>query len=127
MSGRVALRGLRCPATQGNPPVATLLLVDIAIDLDLAAVATSDAFADVVDLADLAASVRESVAARPRMLLETIAVHTARGVLARYPMVEQVRLRVIKPEPEGLDALEESVEVALSRADALSRATVTSP
>ena len=111
--GRVALTGLRCPATQGNPPESTLLLVDIAIELDLAAVATSDAFDDVVDLADLAAFVRQRVAEHPQMLLESIAVRTARGVLERYPMVERVQLRVLKPEPAGLDAESESVELAL--------------
>src|SRR5947208_12630470 len=115
LPGRIALRGLRCTATQGDPPSATLLLVDISIRLDLMAVAESDAYADVVDLADLAAFVRESVAAQPRRLLETIAVHAARGVLARYTAVYEVRLRVIKPEPAGLDAAEESVEVRLSR------------
>jgi len=111
--GRVALTGLRCPATQGNPPESTLLLVDITIEVDLAAVATSDAFDDVVDLADLAAFVRRRVADHPRLLLETIAVHTARGVLDRYSMVERVQLRVLKPDPAGLDAESESVELAL--------------
>jgi dihydroneopterin aldolase len=90
--------------------------VDVSIVIDLAAVAESDAYADVVDLADLAASVRQAVAAEPRRVLETIAVHAARGVLARYPLVGEVQLRVIKPEPAGLDAAEESVEVRLSRA-----------
>jgi dihydroneopterin aldolase len=113
--GRVALRGLRCCATQGDPPAATLLVVDVSIEIDLSAVVESDAYADVVDLADLAASVRQTVAAQPRRLLETIAVHAARGVLARYAAVHKVRLRVIKPEPSGLDAAEESVEVRLSR------------
>jgi dihydroneopterin aldolase len=51
-------------------------------------------------------------------LLETIAVHAARGVLQRYAMVQQVQLRVIKPNPAGLDAAEESVQIALSRAGA---------
>ncbi len=113
--GRVALRGLRCSATQGDPPAATLLLVDVSIEIDLSAVAESDAYADVVDLSDLAESVRQAVAAQPRRLLETIAVHAAHGVLARYAAVQDVRLRVIKPEPAGLDAAEESVEVRLSR------------
>ena len=58
---------------------------------------------------------RQSVAAQPRRLLETIAVHAARGVLARYAAVQEVRLRVVKPEPAGLDAAEESVELRLSR------------
>ena len=113
--GRVALRGLCCSATQGDPPVATLLLVDVSIEIDLAAVVESDAYADVVDLADLAATMRQAVAAQPRRLLETIAVHAVRAVLTRYAAVREVRLRVIKPEPAGLDAAEESVEVRLSR------------
>jgi 7,8-dihydroneopterin aldolase/epimerase/oxygenase len=113
--GRVALRGLHCSATQGDPPAATLLLVDVGIDIDLSAVVESDAYADVVDLADLAASVRQAVAAQPRRLLETIAVHAARAVLARYAAVHEVRLRITKPEPAGLDAAEESVQVRLSR------------
>jgi|SRR5579859_4612421 len=113
--GRVALRGLRCSATQGDPPAATLLLVDVSIAIDLAAVMDSDAYADVVDLADLAAAVRQAVAAQPRRLLETIAVHTARGVLARYAAVHEVQLRIIKPEPTGLDAADESVEVRLAQ------------
>ena len=100
---------------QGDPPSATLLLVDVSIRLDLTAVAESDAYADVVDLADLAAFVRESVAAQRRRLLETIAVHAARGVLQRYPAVDRVRLRVIKPEPAGLDAADESVTLRLTR------------
>jgi dihydroneopterin aldolase len=113
--GRVALSGLRCSATQGDPPAATMLTLDVSIELDLSAVEQSDAYADVVDLADLAASLRQAVAAQPRRLLETIAVQTAREVLARYPAVDKVRLRVVKPEPAGLDATEESVQVRLSR------------
>jgi dihydroneopterin aldolase len=114
--GRVALSGLRCSATQGDPPAATLLMLDVSVELDLSAVEQSDAYADVVDLADLAASLRQAVAAQPRRLLETIAVQAARAVLARYPAVQRVRLRVIKTEPAGLDAKEESVQVRLSRA-----------
>jgi dihydroneopterin aldolase len=114
--GRFALRGLRCSATQGDPPAATLLLVDVGIEIDLSAVVESDAYADVVDLTDLASSLRQAVAAQPRRLLETIAVHAARAVLARYAAVYDVRLRITKPEPAGLDAAEESVEVRLSRA-----------
>lgn len=113
--GRVELRALRCPAIQGHPPEPTLLRVDVAIEIDLARVATSDAFEDVVDLADLAASVRQALAAEPRTLLETISVHVARMVLERYALVSAVHVRVVKPEPAGLDAAEESVTLHLRR------------
>jgi len=88
-------------------------MVDVRIELDLSRVAESDAYADVVDLTDLAAAVREVLAARPRLLLETLAVQAARDVLRRFPSVKAVSLRVSKPEPAGMDAAEESVEVRL--------------
>jgi dihydroneopterin aldolase len=115
MRGGVELRGLRCAATQGDPPAETVLLVDVRIEIDLDRVAETDAFADVVDLAHLARTVRAAVAARPRRLLETIAVHAVREVLASYASVLEVSLRVAKPEPAGLDAAEEAVEVRLGR------------
>ena len=111
--GGVALRGLRCTAVQGDPPSPTELLVDVRIELDLSRVADSDAYDDVVDLTALAATIRESIAARPRLLLETLAVHAARDVRRRFSEVQQVRLRVIKNEPAGMAASEESVEVNL--------------
>src|SRR5215510_13338640 len=114
LPGRVALRGLRCDAAQGDPPSAVVLLVDVEIRLDLKAVANTDAYEDVVDLNNLALSVREAIAEKPRRLLESLAVHAASTVLQRYPNVYEVHLRVIKPEPAGLDAAEESVEVRLN-------------
>ena len=114
MNGHVSLRELRCAATQGNPPEPTELLVDVTITIDLARVAETDEFDDVVDLADLAVSVRKSMAATPRKLLETLAAATARGVLARYARVQAVRVRVVKHHPAGLDAAEESVELELT-------------
>jgi dihydroneopterin aldolase len=103
--GRIELRGLRC--SNG-------LLVDVSVGLDLSAVAESDAYADTVDLADLAQTLREALAA-PFLLLETAAVHAARAVLQRYVSVTDVELRVGKPEPDGLDAAEEAVGVRLVR------------
>jgi dihydroneopterin aldolase len=116
--GRVELRGLRCQSQQldGDGAVSNQLLVaDVAIDLDLSAVAQSDSYADVVDLSDLAATLRETIANPPRLLLETTAVHAARQVLDQYPRVQGVRLRLAKPNPPGLDANEEAVEVRLTR------------
>lgn len=90
-------------------------MADIALEIDLQPVSLSDSYADVVDLAALAACVRETVSAPPRLLLETLTVHAARLVLDRFPSVLKVRLRLAKPEPPGLDAAEEAVEVTLDR------------
>jgi dihydroneopterin aldolase len=89
--------------------------VDVSIDLDLARVAETDAYADTVDISALADTIREVMLGPPPLLLETLAVHAARQVLQQYPPVLEVRLRVAKPEPAGLDAAEEAVSVRLSR------------
>lgn len=91
--------------------------MDVSVRLDLSAVSESDAYADTVDLAELAQTLRETLAEPPRLLLETAAVHSARAVLQRYPRVIDVKLRLRKPEPAGLDAAEESVSVRLARTD----------
>jgi dihydroneopterin aldolase len=92
-----------------------LFIVDVTIHVDLAAVSRTDSYADVVDLADLAASIRWVVCGPPRLLLETVAVQTARLLLERYPTVHRVDLRLIRPEPPDLDAAAELVEVSLDR------------
>jgi len=109
------LRGLKCPGRHGEARSDQTYVVDVAIEMDLAAVAESDAYADVVDLADLAHTVRQSVAAPPRLLLETVAVHTARLVLERYSLAHSVALRIASPNPHGLDAAEEAVSLRLDR------------
>jgi dihydroneopterin aldolase len=89
--------------------------VDVAIALDLAPSAASDAYADTVDLAALARLVRATVAAPPRALLETIAVQTAQAILASFDRVTRVQLVVVKPEPAGLRAAAEVVRLDLGR------------
>jgi dihydroneopterin aldolase len=103
--GTLALHGLRCGE----------LSVDVLAELDLERVAETDAYADTVDIAALAETLREVLLGPPRLLLETMAVHAARLVLERYPLVQEVRLRVAKSEPAGLDAAEEAVSVRLVR------------
>jgi dihydroneopterin aldolase len=115
LPGSLQLRGLRCPGLHGAPPTDVVFLADVTIDIDLEPVALSDSYADVVDLAALAACVRETVSAPPRLLLETVTVHAARLVLDRFPSVLKVRLRLAKTEPPGLDAAEEAVDVTLDR------------
>jgi 7,8-dihydroneopterin aldolase/epimerase/oxygenase len=117
--GTVLLTGLRCGGRHGNADAdgpAQLFLADVSIEVDLESVAVSDSYADVVDLSALAATVREVVGGPPKQLLETVAVLVARRVLEEYPLVRRVRLRLARPDPPGLDADQEAVEVALERA-----------
>jgi dihydroneopterin aldolase len=47
----------------------------------------------------------------------------AQALLARFVKVNEARVKVEKPEPEGLDASAEAVELTLARAPRSSRAT----
>jgi 7,8-dihydroneopterin aldolase/epimerase/oxygenase len=124
MTGKVNLRGLRCEGRHGDPEggeAAPVFLVDVSIEVDLTAVAVSDSYADVVDLAALAATVRDVVSGPARLLIETVAVHAAQRVLQDYASVRRVQLRLARPDPPGLDAVEEAVEVALDRGTLLEK------
>jgi dihydroneopterin aldolase len=117
--GRLRLRGLRCTGRHGSSPetraVESTYLVDVSAQTDLAPAARSDDLADAVDLAALAATVREVVGGPSRVLLETVVVAIAHALLERFPAVQEVRVRVRVPAPAGLDADEEAIEVTLAR------------
>jgi len=67
-----------------------------------------------LDIAELASCVRDEVARRPRVLLERVAADIARAVIERFERVAEVRVKIEKPEPDGLDAAAEAVEVSLT-------------
>ncbi len=76
---------------------------------------SSDDLSSAVDLAALAATVREVVGGPSRVLLETVVVAIARALLAQFAALEEVRVRVSVAEPAGLDAAEEAIEVTIVR------------
>jgi dihydroneopterin aldolase len=119
VTGRLEIRGLRCRGRHGSSAerreVEAVFLVDLRVGLDLEPAARSDDLAGAVDLAELAATVREVVGGESRVLLETVAVAIAHAVLGRFPALEEVRVRMRVSEPPGLDAAEELVEVTLGR------------
>jgi dihydroneopterin aldolase len=104
------MRGVRCAAPDGQ-----VLLVDIVAATDLGPAAYSDDMADAVDIAELVATVREIVGGPPRALLESLVVHTARALLERFAAVDQVEVRMERPEPPGLNTAAEIVELTLAR------------
>ncbi|HEV7663982.1 MAG TPA: dihydroneopterin aldolase [Chloroflexota bacterium] len=91
------------------------ILVDVSLGTDLGPAARTDSMDDVVDLWAVAEEIRAVFGGPPRVLLETVAVETAKRILAVFPAVSDVQLSVRKPEPEGLDAAEEVVELSLAR------------
>lgn len=119
LPGWLEVRGLRCPGRHGASPDEQtgqrLFLVDVVVRADVHAAAESDRLEDALDIAALVAAVREVVGGPPRVLLERVALDVARAILQRFPEAETVRVRLAKPDPPGLDAAEEAVELRLGR------------
>jgi dihydroneopterin aldolase len=119
LPARIFIRGLRCRGQQGPAPIDQRqvhdYLVDIAVKVDVADAVARDDLAAAIDIADLASCVRVEVARAPRALLERMASDVARALLGQFDRVTEVRVRIEKPEPEGLDAAAEAVELTLAR------------
>jgi len=117
--GRLEILGLRCSGRHGSTPerraIESTFLVDLSVRADLEPAARSDDLSSAVDLAALAAAVREVVGGPSRALLETVVVHIARTLVERFSALEEVRVRIRLAEPAGLDAAEEATEVTLAR------------
>lgn len=113
------ITGLSCPgphgAYAGEQDETRVFLVDVRVRTDIARAARTDSLENALDIAALAAAVREVMAGPPRALLERLALDAVRTLLQRFGTVEQARVRVRKPHPPGLDAIEEAVEVIVSR------------
>ena len=119
IEGTIEIRGLRCRGRQGTTDEERAkeqdYLVDVLVTADLEPAIANDELADAIDISAIAEAVRASVQERPRTLVERIAGDVARALLARFPRVVETRVRVTKPNPAGLGADAESVEIALRR------------
>ena len=119
LPGSIIIRELRCRGRQGptgaDQQQAHDYLVDVALAVDLADAVHRDELASALNIADVASCVRDEVSRRPRVLIERIAADVAHALLARFERVTEVRVKVEKPEPAGLDAAAEAVEIAISR------------
>ena len=73
------------------------VVMDIDLDYDFAAAASSDAIGDAVDYDVVASGVTELVRRRAFQLIETMAEEAAAMLLARLPQVRKVRLEIRKP------------------------------
>jgi dihydroneopterin aldolase len=119
LDGWVSIRGLRCRARQGvtdeQREQDSEYLVDIWVRTDLRDAVEHDDLDEAIDISAIAATVREEMARTPRALVERMAGDVARATLARFEAADEVRVRVEKQQPEGLDADAESVELRLAR------------
>src|SRR5438132_8140309 len=119
LPGRIVIRGLRCRGRQGTTPTeqqqAHDYLVDVSLSVDVAEAVERDDLTAALDISEVAACVRDEVARRPRALLERMTADVARALLDRFGRVTEVRVKVEKSEPEGLDAAAEAVELTIAR------------
>ena len=119
LDGWVSIRGLRCRARQGvteeQRAQESDYLVDVWLRTDLHDAVERDDLDAAIDISAMATTVREEMARRPRALVERMAGDVARAMLERFAAADEVRVRVEKQEPEGLDADAESVELRLAR------------
>ncbi len=117
--GWLEIHALRCEghhgAYEGEQDRATRFLVDLAVRTDLTAAIERDDLAATIDIAAIAATAREIVGGPSRTLLERVSSDVATAILKRFPSVEEVRVRIVKPEPDGLGARAEAAAITLAR------------
>ena len=120
IKGTIEVKGLRCRGRQGTTEAERAkeqdYLVDVWLTADLEPAVTSDDVRHAVDISAIAAAVRASVAERPRALVERIAADCANALLTEFATASEVRVKVTKPRPDGLDAESEAVEIVRGRA-----------
>ena len=119
VDGTIEIRGLRCRGRQGvtdeERAVDHGYLVDVAVRTDIDRAIAADDVSAATDISALASAVRAAVAARPRALVERITYDVARALLDGFPELHEARVKVTKPQPDGLGADAESVELTLHR------------
>jgi dihydroneopterin aldolase len=122
VSDRISLRGLRFLGRYGVTLEERMepqpIEVDVDMQVDLSAAASSDELSDTVDYSAVFELVREIAEERSFRLIEALAGEVAAAVLAAYvgePRLEAVEVRVRKPQAP-LPGTFETVEVAVRRA-----------
>ncbi len=88
--------------------------VDVALTVDTRLAATSDDVADTIDYSAVAACIVQIGAGMQFRLLEALAGHLTQQILAQFPRVETVRMRVHKILPP-LNVVVSAVGVEITR------------
>ena len=90
-------------------------VVSVEISLDLQPAGATDDLAKTVDYGEVHRRVRSIVEGEPVNLIETVAEKIAASILEYYPPVDEVRVRVAKPDVRLGDTVLESAAVEISR------------
>ena len=117
MTDRIRLSGIEVFAYHGVFPDekenGQLFVVDVTIEVDLAAASAGDDLADTVDYGSLASEIHELVAGVRWYLIERVAGRVADLVLGR-PLVQAVEVTVHKPSAP-VDVVTSDISVTVHR------------
>jgi len=118
LADKLILSGMRFYGYHGVYPeenkLGQLFVVDLALRLPLDEAGRRDDLSRTVNYAEVAALVRRLVEGERFRLIEALAEHIARAVLDTYSMIEEVTVRVTKPNPP-VDLHFDGVTAELSR------------
>src|SRR5271169_208847 len=121
MSDAIVVRGLSLHAYHGvmqhEAKVGQTFMLDLVLDIDLAAASRSDKLKDTVSYDLVVKTVTEAFCGRRYRLVEAAAGAVATAVLARCPKVRSVRVTVHKPHAP-IAATFDDVGVIIERARA---------
>ena len=116
---RITLEGMVFFGRHGALPAERELgqrfVVGVEMSLDLQPAGTSDNLTETVDYGEVHREVREVVEGEPVNLIEAVAEKVAASVLKHHPPVEEVRVRVAKPDVRLGDTVLESAAVEILR------------
>jgi len=119
MTDRIFINGLSLHAYHGvmahEAKVGQSFTIDLALEIDLSAAASSDKVADTVSYDKVVECASEAFRARRYRLIEAAAGSVAEAVLTRFPRVQSVVVTIHKPHAP-IAATFSDVGVSLMRA-----------
>lgn len=118
ISSRIFLKNVRFHAFHGvleqEQTVGNDYLVNLTVDYDFSVAMRTDELTGTVSYADLFELLKEEMAT-PSRLLEHVAGRIGKRILAEYPLVGKIQLRITKVNPPmGADCDGAGVEVVLT-------------
>jgi dihydroneopterin aldolase len=84
-------------ATEAEQRTGQRFLLDLKLEIDADAAVRGDKLAETVDYAEVTAVAQAAFLERRFNLIEAVAGHVAAAVLAHFPKVARVRVKVTKP------------------------------
>ena len=120
--GKIEIAGLVLFARHGlneaEKQLGQRFILDITMDADLAAAAKSDRITDTIDYGEVTAIAEAAFRDKHFYLIEASAAHVAGSILAHFPRVHAVTVRVRKPSapvPAVIDHVSATVTVTRKR------------